>query len=59
MIKMFQEIALTAKWVSNNLKPELSDSNFGFCGMARWGLPAAWAAAILPRPSQRQQQPLR
>ena len=25
---------------------ELSDSNFNFCGRARWGLPSAWAAAI-------------
>jgi len=23
----------------------LSDSNFDFCGRARWGLPSAWAAA--------------
>jgi len=23
----------------------LSDSNFGFCGRARWGLPSAWATA--------------
>jgi len=23
----------------------LSDSYFGFCGRARWGLPSAWAAA--------------
>jgi hypothetical protein len=27
------------------LQPELSDSNFGFGGRARWGLPSAWAAA--------------
>jgi hypothetical protein len=27
------------------MEPELSDSNLGFCGMARWGLPSAWAAA--------------
>jgi len=30
---------------SNKLLPELSGSNFGFCGRARWGLPYAGTAA--------------
>ena len=34
--------------ISIFLQPKLSDSNFGFCGRARWGLPSAWAAAKDP-----------